>query len=45
MSEADENTGVNFKHISLCCNNKRKTAGGYKWKFKKQKILKLENKL
>lgn len=30
---ATENTQVDKNHISLCCNNKRKSAGGYKWKF------------
>lgn len=26
-------TGINSSHISSCCNGKRKTAGGYKWKI------------
>lgn len=25
--------GFNISHISACCNNKRKTYGGFKWKF------------
>jgi len=31
ISEAKRET--NIHHISLCCNNKRKTAGGFKWEF------------
>lgn len=27
-------TGINYKHISACCLGKRKTAGGYIWKYK-----------
>lgn len=34
MTHADEATGVSFKKISACCNGKRKTSGGYKWKLK-----------
>lgn len=32
--EAFNATGVNFKLISLVCNGKRKSSGGYIWKFK-----------
>lgn len=32
--EAERQTGVNYKHISACCSGKRKTAGGYFWRFK-----------
>lgn len=31
-SEAARQTGI--KHIICCCNEKRKTAGGYIWKYK-----------
>lgn len=31
--EAYNTIGVNFKHISLCCLNKRKSAGGFNWRF------------
>ena len=34
LSEADRKTGTSFKNISLCCLNKRKTAGGFKWMYK-----------
>ena len=26
--------GIDKGHISDCCNNKRKTAGGYRWQYK-----------
>lgn len=32
--EAYRQTGVNYQNISACCNGKRKSAGGYVWKFK-----------
>lgn len=31
--EAHKLTGIDKSHISSCCNNKRKTAGGCKWVF------------
>lgn len=31
--EAYQKTGVHYKHISRCCLGKRKSAGGYVWKF------------
>lgn len=33
-SEAGALTNINHRHINECCNNKRKTAGGYQWKYK-----------
>ena len=32
-AEAERQTGVAHQHISKCANGKRKTAGGYIWKF------------
>lgn len=32
IKEAKNITGIT--HISSCCRNERKTAGGYKWKYK-----------
>jgi len=29
--EAERLTGISSRKIALCCNGKRKTAGGYKW--------------
>ena len=31
--EAEIKTGISYKHISCCCLGKRKTTGGYCWKF------------
>lgn len=31
MADADRQTGISFKYISLCRKGKRKTAGGYRW--------------
>lgn len=34
MMEVERQTGIKSGHISECCNKKRKTAGGYIFKFK-----------
>lgn len=34
MHEAERATGIYYTHICACCNKKRKTAGGYEWKYK-----------
>lgn len=31
--EAQRNTGINFRNIYLCLNGKRKSAGGYVWRY------------
>lgn len=38
-STTEAETFLNAKghHISCCCNNKRKTAYGYKWKYKERR--------
>lgn len=33
MMDATKETGIDTGSISMCCNNKRKSAGGYKWKY------------
>lgn len=33
--EAERQTGICNSHISQCCNGKRKTAGGFIWRFAK----------
>lgn len=33
MSEAERQTGINQSNISLACNGRRKTAGGYSWRY------------
>ncbi len=37
LHEADRQTDINFKNISLCCKGKRKTAGGFIWEFYQDK--------
>ncbi len=32
--EAERETGIQFKNISAVCRGKRKTAGGFQWKYK-----------
>ena len=34
ISQAEKELGIS--HISNCCNGKRKTAGGFKWKYVKE---------
>lgn len=33
--EAERITGISHSNISYCCNNKRKSAGGFQWCYKK----------
>lgn len=33
ISDASRITGIGIGNISACCNGKRKTAGGYVWRF------------
>jgi hypothetical protein len=33
ISEAYRKTGINYQNISSCCLGRRKSAGGYYWKF------------
>lgn len=32
--QVERELGINHSNISLCCNGKRKSAGGYVWKYK-----------
>ena len=34
QKEAAEATGISHQTISMCCNSKVKTAGGYRWSFR-----------
>ena len=34
IAEAQRKTGINHSHISETCNGKRKTSGGYHWKYR-----------
>lgn len=32
--DIETKTGINHRHISDCCNGKRKTCGGFSWRYK-----------
>lgn len=34
IMDIERNIGINHRHISSVCKNKRKTCGGYIWKYK-----------
>lgn len=34
VSEASRKNGVNVSNITMCCRGMRKSAGGFKWKYK-----------
>ncbi len=34
MHEAERQTGIKYQNINLCCKGKRKTSGGFIWKYK-----------
>ena len=34
IKQAEQKTGALARNISSCCNGKRKSAGGYKWRKK-----------
>jgi hypothetical protein len=34
IKQAGQETGASASHISSCCNGKRKSAGGFKWRKK-----------
>jgi hypothetical protein len=36
MMDAARATGLSFKHISACCRGKRRTHGGFQWRFEVQ---------
>lgn len=36
IREASRNTKIQHSHIAECCMGKRKTAGGFKWKYNKR---------
>lgn len=33
MTEVELKTGINHSNVSACCNGRRKTAGGFIWKY------------
>ena len=38
LTDASQKTGFNIGNISACCSGKRKTAGGYTWRYKKEAV-------
>ena len=34
IREAERRTGIDHNNINNCCKGKRKTAGGFVWKYK-----------
>ena len=40
IKDASEETGINKGNISLCCNNERKTTGGFIWRFSDDELTK-----
>lgn len=36
IGEANRKTGIQFKNISAVCRGKRKSAGGFQWKYKEE---------
>lgn len=38
MAEAHRATGAPTSKIALCCQNKRKTTGGFIWKYSEDKV-------
>ena len=41
VMDAARATGLSFKHISACCRGKRKTHGGYQWRFEEKDMKRL----
>jgi len=39
VAEAERATGIGRRNIGAVCNGKRKTAGGFKWKYKGEVVL------
>ena len=33
LTKAEKETGIDLSQICLCCKNKAKTAGGYRWRY------------
>lgn len=33
FTDAEKRTGISHSHISQCCQGKRKTSGGYHWRY------------
>ena len=38
LKDADKATGVDFRNIQACCKGRKKTAGGYVWKYSNEQV-------
>ena len=38
INEVERQLGINQSNISMCCNGKRNTAGGFKWQYIKESV-------
>lgn len=43
LSQASKECGVSVSNICNCCKNKRKTAGGYVWKYSEVEITEVQS--
>jgi hypothetical protein len=43
IKSAEEDTGVSNKHISTVCRGKRKSTGGFKWRYTDEKFNEVTN--
>lgn len=39
VTDLNLETGIDMGHVTACCRGKRKTAGGYCWKYKNEKEI------
>lgn len=38
LKDADQSTGVDFRNIQACCKGRKKTAGGFVWKYADEQV-------
>lgn len=38
LKEANQSTGVDFRNIQACCKGRKKTAGGYVWRYADEQV-------
>ena len=38
IAEAERQTGIKFQGISSCCHGRRKSAGGFVWKYEYEEV-------
>lgn len=45
VMQAERETGISHSHISSCCNGKRKTAGGFIWRYADEEVKQKEDEV